>query len=87
MVNEAEVSVFIKLKNESVAKLLHFTKPKQKSKLFYEALIYFVANNSKEVKEFANPLFKNEFEEILEDVKEERRKKCGCWDYWEDKEC
>jgi hypothetical protein len=67
MANPNEASIFIKLKDEDVAKLLHFTKSKEKSKLFYDALLYYIVN-SDEVEKFANPIFEAEFKKAVKKI-------------------
>jgi hypothetical protein len=63
-----EASIFIKIKDEDIAKLLYFSKPKVKSKMFYEALIYYILN-SDDIEDFANPVFKEEFKKYIKKIK------------------
>jgi hypothetical protein len=68
-----EASIFIKIKDEDIAKLLYFSKPRMKSKMFYEALIYYILD-SNNIEEFANPAFKKEFDKYVKKIKDKYKK-------------
>jgi len=63
-------TIFLRINDEDVAKLLVFAKQKGKSKLFFNALIFYILNSDEEeVLDFANPIFKNDFEKTLKKIK------------------
>jgi len=61
---------FLRISDEDVTRLLIFAKPKEKSKLFFNALLFYLLNYpEKEIMKFANPALKSEFEKTLKKIK------------------
>ena len=75
MKNDNNSTFFLRIYDEDLAKLLLFTKSRQKSKLFTQALIfYFLTIDEEEIMGFASPALKNEFEKVLKILKRKYEK-------------
>jgi len=60
----------VTFENEKLEKLLFYTKAREKSNLFINALEYFIKNeNEEKLLEFSNKSFKSDFLKILREIK------------------
>jgi len=87
MKNDNASTFFLRVNDEDLAKLLLFTKSRQKSKLFTQALIFYLLTiDERKIMEFASPALKNEFEKVLKILKRKYKDKSKKLEEKENKE-